>query len=301
MPYLRLSVELPSFHFVLRATLVAFAIGGAPSAARGQSAEALLRFHLAQEARRHGDDARAAEWLSEAVRLDPAAPLPRIEWAAALLAIGDPSAAETALDPLASWWDRVPAGEDELAARYAHLKAAAAARRGSPDDAIVWYERAVLRAPRDLGLRAQLIGHYRARGDEEAALLHLRATAAALPDNGDLQVELGHTLLVLARWEEAEAAFAHAVAVQPRLEQGWDGLGVARTLRGDYAGAEEALREGLRVAPRSASIYEHLGDALLGDGRAGDALVAYQRAATLAPDQTHLVDKIDRARAALPR
>ena len=48
-------------------------------------------------------------------------------------------------------------------------------------------------------------------------------------------------------------------------------------------------------------MYEHLGDALLGAGRADEALVAYQRAAALAPGETHLAEKIDRARAALPR
>ena len=301
MFYLRTSVELPSSHLALRATLLAAFATALAVPARGQSAEALLRFHFAEEARQRGDQARAAEWLAEAVRLDPTAPLPRIEWAAILFETEGPTAVEAVLEPLASWWSRLPAGENALAARYARLRAATAARRGAPDEAVVWYEQAVERAPLDLGLRAQLIGHYRARGQEEAALLHLRAAAAALPYNGELQVELGRALLDLEQWEEAEAVFGGAAAVDPRLERAWDGLGVARTERGDYAGAEAALRQGLQIAPASAAMYEHLGDALLRGGRAADALVAYQRAAALAPGETRLAEKIDRARAALPR
>lgn len=295
-------MELPSPGRGSRAIslLLLFSLSAAVARAQTAGAEAALRFHLGQEARRQGDEARAVEWLAEAVRLDPGAALPRIEWAAALLVVGDPGTAEAVLAPLAEWWEERPVGEDLLAARYARLRAAAISRRGDADMAVTWYERAVERAPMDIGLRSQLIGHYRVRGDEEAALVHLQAVALAMPFNAELRVELGRTFLSLGRWGEAEVAFGEAVVIDPLLDRAWDGLGVARTNLGDYAGAEEALRRGLRVAPASAAIYEHLGDALLGDGRGEEALAAYRRAAALDPGERRLAEKIDRLRAALP-
>jgi Flp pilus assembly protein TadD len=285
-------------HLARRSIATAIFLAGLAGPARGQAPAATLAFHLAEEARRQGDHARAAELLGEAVRLDPEAPLPRIEWAAALLAVGDATGAERVLAPLDGWWSRAESGP---AGRYARLRAAVAARAHRTEEASVWYERAAERAPRDLGLRAQLIGHYRARGDEDRALLHLRVVAEALPANAELQIELGRALLALQRWSEAELVFDRVTVFDPSLEQAWDGLGVARTRRGDYSGAAEALRRGLQVAPSSAAIYEHLGDALLGDGEIQGAVTAYERAAALAPQERRIAEKVDRARAALPR
>ena len=302
-------MALPSFNLARRwslsagllATLAAAHLAGAAVARAQAPAEAMLRFHLAQEARRSGEPLVAAQWLAAAVQLDPGATIPRLEWASVLLEIGDPAAAERALTPLDSWWEGRPEAEDDLGAWYARLRGASAARRGGDDEAVVWYERAVARAPGDLGLRAQLIGQYRARNDEERALVHLQAAAGLMPPSADLRLEIGRSLLALDRWPEAERFFAEAATLDPRMERAWDGLGVARTRRGDLAGAEAAFRRGLEVAPASAVLYEHLGDALLGGGRVEAALQAYERAVTLAPNEPRLAEKVDRARAALPQ
>jgi tetratricopeptide (TPR) repeat protein len=264
-------------------------------------AEATLLFHLAQEAQRRGEILPAAQWLAAAVELDPGAALPRLEWASVLLQIGDPEAAARALAPLGAWWEGRPAGEDELGAQYARLQGSVAVRRGDDDQAILWYERAAARAPYDLGLRAQLIGRYRARDDDERSLIHLQAAAGLMPGNAELRVEIGRALLDLDRGSEAEAVFMEAARLDPRLERAWDGLGQARSRGGDLPGAEEAFRRGLQVAPASAALYEHLGDALLGGGRTESALQAYERAAVLAPNEPRLAEKVDRLRAVQPR
>jgi tetratricopeptide (TPR) repeat protein len=308
-PYLRLSVILRSFNLVRRARfrkpllvgLGATLLAGAAPARAQAPAEATLLFHLAQEAYRRGEILPAVQWLGAAVGLDPGAPIPRLEWASVLLEIGDPQAAARALAPLGSWWEERPAGADDLGARYARLQGSVAVRRGDDDQAILWYERAAARAPYDLGGRAQLIGRYRERDDDERSLVHLQAAAALMPGNAELRVEIGLALLGLDRGSEAEAAFTEAARLDPRLERAWDGLGQARSREGDLPGAEEAFRRGLQVAPASAALYEHLGDALLGGGRTESALQAYERAAALAPHEPRLTEKVDRARAALQR
>ncbi len=310
--YLRFPVELPRRQFVLRASVALASLAAAP-AARAQDAapvpapvrsagatapaEAMLRYHLALEARRSGLATEAAALLASAVALDPAAPEPRLAWASVLLEVGEAEDAREALAPLAAWSEHA-AGED--GARYARLMGSAAARLGDDDGAVAWYERAVARTPMDLGLRSQLIGRYRARGDEARALVHLEAVAELLPSSAEVRVELGGALLGLERWREAEAAFAEAALMEPGLARAWDGLGMARAGNGDLAGAEEAFRRGLRSAPASAAIYEHLGDALLGGGRASEALQAYRRAEALAPGEARLARKVERAATQVP-
>lgn len=299
-------MELPRHRIV---AVLALALGlpltPLPSAAQTRTkdavsgpSEAALRYHLALEARRAGDMDQAAAYLAAAVALDPSGTLPRLEWASVLLSTGDAAGAHHAIEPLAAWWETRPQGEDEAASRYARLKGTIAARGGDDEGALAWYEHAALHAPFDLGLRSELVARYRLRGEEDRTLVHLSAAAALMPANAEVRVELGRSFLELARFAEAEAAFLEAAVLDPRMERAWDGLGLARAGRGDVAGAEEAFRYGLHVAPSSVVLYEHLGDALLEDGRADAALVAYRRAAALAPSEARLAEKIERAEAA---
>jgi tetratricopeptide (TPR) repeat protein len=309
-------VELPRYGFVSAAALAvglalapvpaagqtpAAAPGGAPDKSLASApAEAALRYHLALEARRAGDLAQAAAYLAAAVALDPEGAVPRLEWASVLLTTGDVAGAEAALAPLAAWWAARPERSDDDGSRYARLRGTLAARGGDEAGSLAWYERAVARAPYDLGLRSELVARYRVRGDEERALVHLSAAAALMPANAEVRVELGRSFLDMARYTEAEAAFTEAAVLDPRMERAWDGLGLARAGRGDVAGAEEAFRYGLQVAPSSATLYEHLGDALLDGGRVDAALTAYRRAAALAPHVPRLAEKGARATGGAP-
>lgn len=266
------------------------------------SPRAAVLFNLALEARRSGDTAIAAIWLEQAVTLDPHAALPRLEWASVLLERGDPSAVAIVLDPLEERIGKAAADDPPQAAAYYRLRAAAASRAGNPEAAVGLYERAARYAPADLGLRAQLIGLHRARGSTAAALVHLMAAADLMPRNIDLRLEVGRALLELERWRDAEDAFRDALQTGSGHGDAWDGLGLALAGQENYGAAEEAFRAGLRVAPASARLYEHLGDALTEGGRIADALTAYQRAVALAPDnEARLEEKIERARAAIPR
>lgn len=252
-------------------------------------------FHLALEARRRGDPEAAADWLELVVRADPGAVVPRLERAGALLEAGRPEAVEAALGELPRG---LAEGDSATAAEVHRLRAAAALRLGRPEAALAGYEAAAALAPGDLGLRAQLIGLYRAAGREDAAVEHLRVAADLRPQSADLRLQLGQALLGLDRWTEAELAFRVALALAGDTEDAWDGLGLALAGQSRFAAAAEAFRAGLAATPSSSLLYEHLGDALLDDGQVEDALTAYRRAATLGPGREGLADKIQRAEAA---
>lgn len=276
--------------------------GQTPPAVADRRAGAAELFLLGLEARHAEEPEAAARSFEAAVGLDPEAVLPRLEWAAALMVLGRSEAVEAALKPLAGRIDSLADSEPSLGARYYRLRAAAASRAGHTDRSLSLYETAARYAPLDLGLRAQLIGIYRARDAPERAIVHMQAAAELMPGNADLRVELGRALLDLTRWAEAEEVFRSALAIRLGHEGAWDGLGLALAHQRRFASAEEAFRAGLRVAPASARLYEHLGDALLNDSRPEAALAAYRRAAALSPtDPAGLTAKIERARAALPQ
>ncbi len=257
-------------------------------------------FHLAEEARRQGDDQTAVRLLSQVAALDPQAVLPRLEWAASLLALNLPEGADQALAPIRGSVEETAEANPHQAARWMRLEGAVEQRAGHHAEALRLYERAAGFEPTDIGLRAQLIGLYRARGEEARAVPHLRAVADLLPGNAELRVELGRALLSLERWDEAARAFREALGVRSDLDPAWDGLGVALTAQGHMTEAEDVLRQGIQLVPRSSLLHEHLGDVLFADGRFNAALTAYQRAALLGPaDRETLAHKIDRVRAKL--
>jgi len=276
----------------------------APADVSGQetgrwTARAHELFFLAEEALQRGEQERATVWLDEAVRLDPESVLPRLELASALLSVQAAARAESVLEPIE---ERVEGEADSLprqASRYWRLRAAASSRLGDREEAIGFYERSAGHAPADLGLRAQLIGMYRSVGEPDGAVRHLRAAAALVPHNPEVQLELGRGLLALSRWDEAEAAFRDAVGLEPGLSDAWHGLGVSLIAQSRYEQAEEALRRGVRLDPSAPDMHEHLGDALMGRGQAAEALRSYRRAAALSGDDAGIAEKIERARTRL--
>jgi tetratricopeptide (TPR) repeat protein len=63
---------------------------------------------------------------------------------------------------------------------------------------------------------------------------------------------LGTTYRSCSRWEEADAAYARALAIDARHVGALWGLGLSRGMQGDTEGAAEMLGEAVEVAPRFA-------------------------------------------------
>lgn len=242
----------------------------------------------------------AAAVLEQVVRLDPEAVLPRLEWAEVLLSLREPGMVEALLVPVAARIEAEAKERPDSAARFYRLRGNAAARAGRREDALELYERAIVLAPEDLGLRGLVVSMYRSSGDDGAAARHLVAAASLRPGDADLRVEAGQALLAADRFEEAELEFRIALRIDLWAVPAWQGLGQSLAGQRKWSDAEEVYRGVLRLAPESAPLHELLGDALLAVGRTKEALLWYNRAAALeGVVAASLAQKIEEAQAQL--
>jgi tetratricopeptide (TPR) repeat protein len=123
----------------------------------------------------------------------------------------------------------------------------------------------------------------RAAPDDALALME-KAVALA-PEVAEFRVTLGDTLLGLARPAEAEGRYAEAAAMTPGgYGRALLGLGRARLMRGDAAGALPPLIEAERLLPRSAQTQLELGLARYQLGDPAAAAGHFRRAVELRPD-----------------
>lgn len=117
------------------------------------------------------------------------------------------------------------------------------AARGHLDEAQLEYERAVVLAPSHSHLRFELAIVKQRRGDEAGALSVLEAASRATPGDPNVERVLGLMLLRAGRIQDADAAFARAIAAMRGSPQAL--LGLAQRLRqlGRLEPAERAARK----------------------------------------------------------
>jgi len=162
----------------------------------------------------------------------------------------------------------------------------------------------------DAGLRAQLLAPLLAdpvrlvrmdaaralAGEPEARLSQADRTrfATALDeyvaaerfnaDRPEGRANLGNLHATQGRFDEAEAAFRAALALDPSFEQAALNLADVQRGRGQEQEAERTLREALQRDPRSAPAHFALGLSLTRQKRTAEALKELERATRLAPD-----------------
>jgi tetratricopeptide (TPR) repeat protein len=181
---------------------------------------------------------------------------------AALLALAAPAAAEDAPAPTPAASAPSPAqARDELFARLAAAKDA--------DEAA-----GIVAAIDRLDLHS---------GSDTSDLLMARAAAAF--EGGDAPVSL--------------ALLDAVVGLQPEWVEGWSKRAAARYFAGDARGAMADIAEALKRDPRHLGALIELGEILEDSGRRDDALRAYDRALTIAPQWRPAAEAAARVMAAL--
>ena len=108
---------------------------------------------------------------------------------------------------------------------------------------------------RHVGLAQTLIGQKM----YDKALVELETAAKLKADDAALQNTMGKTLLLLARPQDAKAAFEKALAVNPMSRDAKEGLGEALVGTGEYDKALEFLTEALKLNPRPAPVHYRIG------------------------------------------
>src|SRR5262245_22235371 len=128
----------------------------------------------------------------------------------------------------------------------------------------------------------KLAGDVEARGDQETALA-LYARAAETSGNAEAQLRLGHAQLKARNYAAASEAFGKVLASEPEHPEALLGLGTAKLKSGDHEGSVRTLAVACPLA-NTASACNRLGTALILVGRLDQALEAFNRAQSLAPN-----------------
>ena len=121
------------------------------------------------------------------------------------------------------------------------------------------------------------------RGAREDAVAAYASAVALDPDNADARNNLGNALVELGRSEAAIPHLAEALALRPDHAPAHYNLGNALVAAGRGAEAEERFRSALRLDPRHAGALNNLGNLLRTLQRPEEAAECYRRVIALHP------------------
>lgn len=275
-----------------------------------------------------GEDAQAATYYDQCVQLDAQDATRLYKLGLARYRAGQPAAA---INPLR----RAVAINDNFGEAHYLLGLVLRDTQAAPQ-AMASLERAIRVAPTLTAAREELADLYRASGRPVDELTQLQALAsldphtprsiaialaearqghfdgaiatltdAATQDPNDSQVQLALGRVHLAKAERgldrrsitlALSALERALGGTARRSEGLTLLGRALYLSGDYAGAENILREAVSTTPLIAEAFAYLADACERLGKFGDARDALDRLDALEGDTATPAVRAARAR-----
>ncbi len=127
-------------------------------------------------------------------------------------------------------------------------------KSGQSGRAVRYYEEALRHKPALPRARAVLGQTLLSAGDGKRALTVLEAG----PANAEVLNTLGVACGQAGRLSDSLRTLARAVELNPDYPLAWLNLGVSREQSGDFAGAEAAYREAIRIQPELNAAREHL-------------------------------------------
>ena len=135
------------------------------------------------------------------------------------------------------------------------------------------------------GARIYMALAYNADGKPQEALAAIRPLVEARSKDTRVWQQYGQALIGLSRNGEAEDALQEAVRLTPDDLQALNRLGVLYSATGRTAQAEEMFRRAVAADGGAGAywVWEHLGDALLAEGKHTEAVEAYSSAVVAAP------------------
>jgi Flp pilus assembly protein TadD len=146
-------------------------------------------------------------------------------------------------------------------------------------------ERAVAVQTKDVHLRHTLGDAYLRAGRHKEALAVFEALAAEEPDSSVFHASVGGALVAAGRFDEAEAAYRRAIENDFPGKEGMflNRMGQACMLAGACERAESAFRRAAAASPDEAVFRCDLGDALVMLGRVEEAFRSYGEAVAVNP------------------
>jgi len=111
-----------------------------------------------------------------------------------------------------------------------------------------------------------------------------RLIVEAVPRSAQARNNLGGSLLVQGRIDEAIEHLQEALRLDSRNAEAHSNLGVALARRGRRVEAIEQYRQALSLDPRQTQVYSNLGNALLQEGDVREAITQFDAALRINPD-----------------
>jgi tetratricopeptide (TPR) repeat protein len=165
-----------------------------------------------------------------------------------------------------------------------YLRGLVAHRRGQPEEALSWMDRAVAADAEHAVAWSNRGRVLRALDRPEEAAESLERALALRPDLAEAWLELGHARLDREDLSAAEAACQEALRLRPDWTAALEGLGRALLEADRATEAEAVFRRQLALDPGAAAAHANLGIALKDQERLAEAEGALRRALALAPD-----------------
>ena len=129
----------------------------------------------------------------------------------------------------------------------------------------------------------KLAGDVEARGDQETAVALYARAAETSGNASEAQLRLGDAQLKARNYPAASEAYAKVLATEPEHPQALLGLGTAKLKSGDNEGGARTLAAACPLVNTSTAC-NRLGTALILVGRLDEALAAFDRAQSFAPN-----------------
>jgi Flp pilus assembly protein TadD len=128
-------------------------------------------------------------------------------------------------------------------------------------------------------LRKQLARSLMAYREWSSASKPLRELVQMQPKDPEVHAMLGHVYREQGLYDQAEAEYRAALALDGKQAEAYGGLGLVADLRGDAGdGAVEALQKAVELQPDNAAFRNNLGFAFYVRGRYREAEAAYHEA-----------------------
>jgi tetratricopeptide (TPR) repeat protein len=282
---------------------------------RDQPRSVVLQRSLARAYVAKGQPALAEETLRAAVETLPESTALKIDLAQLLIQADRASQAVSLLEAAVQHTTDAADLREMLIQAYRANRDLAAAHRAAedlkalrPEDATGYYlagliaqdqkrldesarnlERAYQLRPTALEILTALTRSSLARGRPAEAVGRLRKVLSSKPDDAATLDLLGATYLESKEFSQAQEVLSHAVAVAPRSWPAWRDLARVKLAQNDTAGAIEAYRAGLGIAPTEPRLNTELAALFEKLGRTDEAIGIYSTWLKADPNSQPLV------------
>jgi serine/threonine-protein kinase len=227
--------------------------------------------------------AKAAEEVTEALRLDPSQPEIRLALANVYRSTGRNGAAVEELSRIVS-----EQPENDNARR---MLGQILADEGRFDDALSQVQRAIQLRPQ-YWANHDALGYISLRAGKlpDAVVAYTKVTELKPDDNSGYQ-QLGTAYQLAGDYAHARVNYERAISLGPNANA-YSNLGFIYYAERRYEDAVRAFNDAIRLAPKRHVYHRNLGDAYLKLGRKAEAIAAYKEAIRLA-EETLAVNPTD--------